>query len=127
MDEQIVSIGRMIDANNQLISVLDEQAIRRSNLSRLSGEEAALASKYTSAQITAQQHAATAAAAREQAERSGTAQIQKTQQALSQLTQAYKGIQTASRNSDETSKAYWTQKASAAMAEIQAIDQSAGK
>lgn len=127
LDEQILKTGQLIQRNRELISAFDEQAVKRSNLSRLATEEAALDAKYLSAQIRAQEQAADAAAKRELAERGGADQIRQTQQALNQLSQAYRGIQTAAKNGDESSKAYWTQKANAAKDELAAIESGLGK
>lgn len=127
LDEQIQKVGLVIQKNRDLIGLLDEQASKRSSLTKLATEESALDAKYLTAQIKAQQQAADAALMRSQAERSGAAQIQQTQHALSQLTQAYKGVQTAAKNRDEASKAFWTQKANAAKTELQAIESGLGK
>lgn len=65
LDSQIADTGRLIDANNQLIALLDRQAISRSKLEKLSAEEAALGAKYAAAQA-AQQERLNAAKAEEQ-------------------------------------------------------------
>ncbi len=80
IDSQIVNAERLIDANNQLIALLGREAISRSKLVQLSGEEAAIAQKYVSAQI-AQQEKLNAA---QQAQNSGVKELSQAQAALKQ-------------------------------------------
>ena len=126
LDSQIADAGRLIEFNNQLISLLDQQAISRSNLIKLSGEEAVIAQKYIAAQSTQQekQTAANEAAARYAA--SGRNELQETQQAYKQLTTAYRQYNSAVKNGNEAGKVYWSQNAQAALAEIQSIEQKLG-
>lgn len=111
LDSQIADTGRLIDANNQLIALLDQQAVSRSRLARLSAEEAALGAKYASAQAAQREKlsAAEEAAARQAA--SGVNELQKVQQAYKQLTNSYRQYNAAVKNGNQAGQAYWSQSA----------------
>lgn len=123
LDSQIADIGRQIDANNQLIAQLDRQAVARSKLINLSGDEAALAAKYTAAQTAQQERLTASNEAAAKAAASGATELHQLQQAYKQLTTAYCQYNIAVKNGNETGKEYWGQSAAQAMNEIRQIDQ----
>ncbi len=57
MDHQIADAQRLVDANRQMISQLDQQAVSRSRLVNLAQEEAAAAQKYVKALAVQQDNA----------------------------------------------------------------------
>ena len=126
LDSQIADTGRLIDANNQLIALLDQQAVSRSRLARLSAEEAALGAKYAAAQAAQREKisAAEEAAARQAA--SGVNELQKVQQAYKQLTNSYRQYNAAVKNGNQAGQAYWSQSEQAALDEIASVEQKIG-
>lgn len=75
MDHQIADAQRLVDANRQMISQLDQQAVSRSRLVNLAQEEAAAAQKYVKA-LAVQQDKANAKALES---RSGTQELRQLQ------------------------------------------------
>lgn len=122
LDSQIADTERLIDANNQLIGLLNGQAISRSKLVNLSQEEAALSQKYVSAQI-AQQEKLNALNAKNT---NGSKELAQVQASYKALTQAQRSYITAVKNGDTASQAYWQQAQSAAMREIESIESKVG-
>ena len=122
LDSQIADTGRLIDANNRLISLLRQEAISRSKLINLSHEEAAIAQKYLAAQTAQREklNAANAAAA------SGMNELRQMQQAYTQLTTAYRQYNVAVKSGNEAGKAYFRQSAQSALSEVRAIEQKLG-
>lgn len=98
IDAQITTAERLVAANNQIIALLDQEAIARSKLVNLSAEEAALAQKLTNAQAAKQDKAAVDA----QKAASGVNELKAVQQAYSQLTNAYRQYNAAMKNGNET-------------------------
>ena len=97
IDAQITTAERLVAANNQIIALLGQEAIARSKLVNLSAEEAALAQKLTNAQAVKQDKAAVDA----QKAASGVNELKATQQAYSQLTNAYRQYNAAVKNGNE--------------------------
>lgn len=123
LDSQIADTGRLIDANNQLIALLDRQAISRSKLEKLSAEEAALGAKYAAAQAAQQERLNAAKAEEQKYAASGLTELQRVQQAYRQLTTSYRQYIAAVKNGNQAGQAYWSQSAQSAMREIQLIAQ----
>lgn len=122
LDSQISNTERLIDANNQIIGQLGQQAISRSKLVHLSGEEAAIAQKFVAAQIARQEKLNAAW----QPQNAGVKELSQAQAALKQLTQAHRGYITAVKNGDQVSQTYWRQSAQSAKGEIQSIESKIG-
>ena len=123
LDSQSADTGRLIDANNQLIALLDRQAISRSKLEKLSAEEAALGAKYAAAQAAQQERLNAAKAEEQKYAASGLPELQRVQQAYRQLTTSYRQYIAAVKNGNQAGQAYWSQSAQSAMREIQLIAQ----
>ena len=85
-----------------------------------------LSAKYTAAQAAQQEklNAANEAAAKYAA--SGLGELQKVQQAYRQLTTSYRQYNAAVKSGNEAGKAYWSQSAQAALAEIAGVEQKLG-
>ena len=122
IDAQITTAERLVAANNQIIALLGQEAIVRSKLVNLSAEEAALAQKLTNAQAAKQDKTAVDA----QKAASGVNELKATQQAYSQLTNAYRQYNAAVKNGNEAGQAYWDQSAQSALQELQTIEQKIG-
>ena len=123
LDSQIADTGRLIDANNQLIALLDRQAVSRSKLASSSAEEAALGAKYAAAQAAQQERLNAAKAEEQKYAASGLPELQRVQQAYKQLTTSYRQYIAAVKNGNQAGQAYWSQSAQSAMREIQLIAQ----
>lgn len=122
IDAQITTAERLVAANNQIITLLGQEAIARSKLVNLSAEEAVLAQKLTNAQAAKQDKKTLDA----QKAASGVNELKAAQQAYSQLTNAYRQYNAAVKNGNETGQAYWDQSAQSALQELQTIEQKIG-
>lgn len=126
LDSQIADTGKLIDANNQLIALLDQQAVSRSKLTRLSAEEAALGARYAAAQASQQERLNAAKAEEQKYASSGLPELQRVHQAYKQLTSSYRQYIAAVKNGNQAGQAYWSQSAQAALAEIASMEQKIG-
>lgn len=90
LDKQIKATEKQITGNERLISLLDQEAVKRSNLAKLAKERAELESKYNSA-VLAQQDRKNAQAKKEaDLAASGANELKSVQQAYKQLTNSYR-------------------------------------
>lgn len=108
LDSQIADTGRLLDANNELIALLDQQAITRSKLVNLHREEARLAARLAQAETVGN---------------SGAPELKRMQQAYTQLAAAYQNYNAAVKANNQAGKAYWIQSARSVSGEIQAMGQ----
>lgn len=126
LDKQIKATEKQITGNERLISLLDQEAVKRSNLAKLAKERAELESKYNSA-VLAQQDRKNAQAKKESdLAASGANELKSVQQAYKQLTNSYRQYNAAVKNGSDTGQTYWSQSAAQAMSEIAAIEQKLG-
>lgn len=119
LDRQLADTGRLVDANNRLLGLLDQRVIQQSNLKKLSADEAALMQRYTEAEARSQ----AAAAAQAEKAASGILELRQVQQAYRQLTTAYRQYNSAVKSGNEAGKAYWAQSAQQALREVAAVEQ----
>ena len=115
-------LDKQIATNRQLISQLDQEAVSRSRLVNLTQEEAAAQQKYNNS-LAAQKDRA---AAKNNAEGSGTKELKQMQAAYQQLTNAYRQYNLAVKSGNEAGKAYWSQSAQQALQEINGIEEKIG-
>lgn len=106
IDKQIADTQALIDSNQQLISLLGQEAVSRSKLVNLTQEEAAAQQRYNSA-LAAQKDRTDANALKNA---TGTAELKKLQDAYKQLTNAYRQYNLAVKSGNETGQAYWGQR-----------------
>ena len=103
----IADTQQLIEANRQLIAMLDQEAVSRSKLVGLADEEAAAQQRYNSA-LAAQKDKTDANALKNAV---GTAELKQLQTAYQQLTNAYRQYNLAVKSGNEAGKAYWSQSA----------------
>lgn len=102
-----------------MIALLDQQAISRSKLVNLAGEEAAFQQKYAAAQAAQQDKSDTK-------EFSGVNELRQAQELYKQLTQAQRSYITALKNKDEVSQNYWAQNIQQTSGELRTLEQKLG-
>lgn len=111
LDAEIGSVDALIEKTQTRIGLLDKEVVAQSNLSRLRERETTIVQRYQSA--LERQQAAQAG---------GRQEITHTQQALAQLTTAYRNYNASVQNRDQVGMNYWQQNAASAMAEIQGME-----
>ena len=122
IDRQIAETQQLMNANQQLIGMLDQEAVARSKLVGLTQEEAAAQQRYNSA-LAAQQDKTNANALKNGA---GTAELKQLQEAYRQLTNAYRQYNLAVKSGNEVGQAYWSQRGEQLMQEINGIEEKIG-
>lgn len=126
LDKQIKATEKQIAGNERLITVLDQQAVKQSNLAKLAKERAELETKYNAAVLAQQDKKNAQAKAEADLAASGANELKAVQQAYKQLTTSYRQYSIAVKNSNEAGQTYWSQSAAQAMSEVTAIEQKLG-
>ena len=126
LDKQIKATEKQIAGNERLITILDKQAVKQSNLSKLAKERAELETKYNAAVLAQQDRKNAQTKAEADLAASGANELKAVQQAYKQLTNSYRQYNAAVKNGNETGQAYWSHSAAQAMNEINLIEQKLG-
>ena len=126
LDRQIKATEKQITGNERLITLLDKEAVKQSNLAKLAKERGELETKYNAAVLAQQDKKNAKTKAETDLAASGTKELKTVQQAYQQLTNSYRQYNAAVKNGNETGQAYWSQSAAQAMSEITAIEQKLG-
>ena len=126
LDKQIKATEKQIAGNERLITILDKQAVKQSNLSKLAKERAELETKYNAAVLAQQDRKNAQSRAEADLAASGANELKAVQQAYKQLTNSYRQYNAAVKNGNETGQVYWSQSAAQAMNEINMIEQKLG-
>lgn len=116
---QIADSQKLLADNQQMIALLDQQAVSRSKLVNLAAEETVLQQKYTSAQAAQQDKLAAK-------KFSGADELHQAKELYAQLTQAQRNYIAALKNKDAVSQSYWAQNIQQASGELRALEQKLG-
>ena len=117
LDKQTKATEKQIAGNERLITILDKQAVKQSNLSKLAKERAELETKYNAAVLAQQDKKNAQTKAEADLAASGANELKTVQQAYKQLINSYRQYDAAVKNGNETGQTYWNQGAAQAMNE----------
>ena len=108
LDGQLADTERLLEMNNKIIQQLDGQAVARSKLVDLGKEEARLMQRQDARAF------------------SGANELAQAQRAYTQLTSSIRNYNQAVKTGNEAGKAYWSQSAQSAAAEMDSIEAKVG-